>query len=496
MRIQHNIPALNTYRQLGINNTGSAKALEKLSSGYKINRAGDDAAGLAISEKMRAQIRGLNRASLNAQDGISLIQSAEGALQESQNILQRMRELAIQAGNDTNEAQDRTYIQDEINQLVKELDRIAFTTEFNKKTLLDGSLQAGNWTAKTVSGSGVKAGMMVDNDFVTGMYSIETTTLGTKAVKEFTVNMTGAIEGETVSISVGQDVTAIDGSTKLLTSGGVTSFIATGNVQADTSTAVNFLKDALSEALGSEYEVTSSGNTVIITSKNSATVTAEKTAYDTMNALTFSTKATTSTGGTGTAPTGVTAGTSTSATLAVVNFNGAAATASATKYGEYSAVVSGKTIKFNMEDISKYSLALIEVSAGRDLTLQVGANYTIDQTVRLGVSGTSSAILGVDNLSVHNNEGARASLASVDKALIAVSDQRAALGAVQNRLEHTILNLDTISENLADAESRIRDTDIAKEMMNFTKFSILMQSSQAMLAQANALPQGVLQLLR
>lgn len=270
MRINHNISALNTYRQLSFNNTQAAKNLEKLSSGYRINRAGDDAAGLAISEKMRGQIRGLEMAQKNAQDGISLIQTAEGALTETHAILQRMRELAVQAANDTNVSADRTAIQEEINALVSEINRIAQNTEFNTQKLLDG---------------------------------------------------------------------------------------------------------------------------------------------------TFTNK-----------------------------------------------------------------------------TFHIGANS--GQGITISIDSMKAADLGVDALKVSNNSDANSAITSINTAIETVSTQRSKLGAIQNRLEHTINNLGATSENLTAAESRIRDVDMAKEMMEFTKNNILSQAAQAMLAQANQVPQGVLQLLR
>ncbi len=272
MRINNNMMAMNAHRQLGINNTGTSKSLEKLSSGFRINRAGDDAAGLAISEKMRAQVRGLNMASKNAQDGISLIQTAEGALDESHAILQRMRELAVQSANDTNEAEDRGYLQDEVTQLVSELDRIATTTQFNKKDLLKG-------------------------DYAT-------------------------------------------------------------------------------------------------------------------DALVF----------------------------------------------------------------------------------HVGANA--DQTIELTIGDMQAEALGVKDVDISDRDGANTAITTIDEAIEKLSDQRSALGAAQNRLEHTIRNLDISAENLQAAESRIRDVDMAKEMMEFTKQTILQQAATSMLAQANQVPQTVLQLLR
>lgn len=273
MIINHNISALNTYRQLTINNSAAAKNLEKLSSGFKINRAGDDAAGLAISEKMRGQIRGLNMASKNAQDGISLIQTAEGALNETHAILQRMRELAVQAANDTNTTADRQALQDEVNQLIEEISRIATQTEFNTKVLLSGSFGTGN-----------------------------------------------------------------------------------------------------------------------------------------------------------------------------------------------------------------------------ELIFHIGANE--NQIIKLTLGDMTATGLGLSGIDITTQTGAEAAITTIQSGIDKVSNERAKLGAVQNRLEHTINNLGTAAENLQAAESRIRDVDMAKEMMEFTKNSILQQAATAMLAQANQQPQGVLQLLR
>ncbi len=285
MRINNNLMAMNTHRQLGVVNNAAAKSMEKLSSGYRINRAGDDAAGLSISEKMRAQIRGLNMASKNAQDGISLIQTAEGALDETHAILQRMRELAVQAANDTNVDKDREALQDEISQLIREIDRIALNTEFNTKKLLNGDI------------------------------------------------------------------------------------------------------------------------------------------------------AITTTGGTG----------------------------------------SGAT-----------------VTGG--LVIHIGANA--GQNMELGIDDMRSEKLGVYEINISTQSGADSAITTIDRAIEKVSKERSKLGAVQNRLEHTIKNLDNAAENLQAAESRIRDVDMAKEMMELTRQNILQQAATAMLAQANMAPQTVLQLLR
>jgi len=373
MRINHNIAALNTYRQLSANTSATSKSLEKLSSGMRINRAGDDAAGLAISEKMRGQIRGLEQASRNASDGISLIQTAEGALNETHSILQRMRELAVQAANDTNTLQDRQEIQKEIEQLSKEITRISTDTEFNTKKLLNGSfgIQLDTTASADFLDKVGEAGDPIES------YDIS----GAKASTTYTISETTGASG-TVSITDGTNTWVLD----------KTGFSAGGTF--------NFEALGISIKTSADYDVTG----------------------DSLNDLEIVTDATLG-------------------------------------------------AKF-----------------------QIGANS--GQTASLSIGDMSAAALQVDNLDVTTEQGITDAITAIDNAIATVSSQRALLGAVQNRLEHTINNLGTTQENLVASESRIRDVDMAKEMMEFTKNSILSQASQAMLAQANAQPQSVLQLLQ
>ncbi len=386
MRINHNIAALNTYRQLSTNNTLGQKSLEKLSSGLRINRAGDDAAGLAISEKMRGQIRGLEQASRNAQDGISMIQTAEGALNETHSILQRMRELAAQAANDTNTDTDRQEIQKEINQLTDEIDRIANTTDFNTQKLLDGS----------------KVGL---RDEIAGRV---TTQLNT------TANLTFALTTATTT-------TVVD---------------VTGTI------IITRVKE-LSAASASEFTIGDPNGL-------SASLTTGLSAVDM-----------------GTFNIDITGG--------LRNM----------KVGESITV-----------SVREYEAAQTDASAA--LSMQIGANS--GQNILVGISSMKAADIGVRNgsdaLDATTYQNATAAVTSIDNAVELVSAERSKLGAIQNRLEHTINNISTSSENLTAAESRIRDVDMAKEMMEFTKLSILSQAATAMLAQANQQPQGVLQLLR
>ncbi|WP_256816691.1 flagellin [Cytobacillus sp. Bac17] len=393
MRINHNIAALNTYRQLNSATGAQSKSMEKLSSGLRINRAGDDAAGLAISEKMRGQIRGLDMASKNAQDGISMIQTAEGALNETHDILQRMRELAVQSSNDTNTDADRQEFQKEITQLQTEVTRIADNTEFNTKTLMNGDLgiTATGALTNTANASSVKivnAGSLANGD-------------------TFTINQTITHAAES---GAGLDDGAFDNISYEIDLGG-------GNTQT-----VSFTKADLDAGTTSK-EVTVNGSTFSVSVKDASTL---------------------------------------SSSLG----NGAGTTS-----GDDTLTV-----------------------ADNSLTFHIGANA--GQSVKLAISDMSSEALAINNVNISTQAGADAAITTINNAIETVSAERSKLGAYQNRLEHTINNLNTSSENLTASESRIRDVDMAREMMEQTKNSILAQASQAMLAQANQQPQGVLQLLR
>ncbi|MBR7552685.1 flagellin [Allobacillus sp. GCM10007491] len=393
MRINHNIAALNTHNQLTNNSNNIQKSLEKLSSGLRINRAGDDAAGLAISEKMRGQIRGLEMASKNAQDGISLIQTAEGALNESHSILQRMRELAVQSANDTNTNEDRAELQKEVDQLAEELSRIANNTEFNTQTLLNGELDT------SVTGT-------ITNADEVG--SLEVVSLGNNIEDADSVSLT-----QTVNYEAEENTGQADGAFKDIS----IEVTSDGNSQT-----VQFSKQDLEEGTFSK-EVTVDGATFSVNLADG-----EALAASTGN-------------GTG------------------------------TKSSADSLTVDDNSVAFH-----------------------IGANA--GQSIKLAIGDMTASNLGVDTLSITTQSGANTAIDTLDKAIADVSTERSALGAYQNRLEHTINNLGASAENLTAAESRIRDVDMAAEMMEFTKNNILSQASQAMLAQANQQPQGVLQLLQ
>lgn len=404
MRINHNIAALNTHRQLGAANNAQTKSMEKLSSGLRINRAGDDAAGLAISEKMRAQVRGLDQASANAQDSISLIQTAEGALGETHSILQRMRELAVQSSNDTNTDKDRDEIQAEIKQLNTEIDRIGNTTEFNTKKLLDGSAKG----------------------------------------------VTEAVKG---TATINNNSSVVISKTNL---DSFNTAMGTAGTSSQTNGAFMVVRTADSATVGfdnTDFKIIGPDGT-------------EYAGSDTTKLTLADTSIATVAGATGTA--------SGTAALTTGSLDGM-------KVGESITLVFGKQ-----------EAATSDLSGS--IMTQIGANA--GQTAFISVSDMRATALGVKDIDVSSKFGAATAIETINNAIQKVSSQRSSLGAQQNRLEHTINNLGTSSENLTAAESRIRDVDMAKEMMNQTKESILAQASQAMLAQANQKPQSVLQLLQ
>jgi flagellin len=454
MRINHNITALNTYRQLGIGSNMAAKSMEKLSSGLRINRAGDDAAGLAISEKMRGQIKGLEQAARNAQDGISLIQTAEGALNETHSILQRMRELAVQSANDTATETDRAEIQKEMDQLISEIDRISSDTEFNTKKLLNGDMGK---VAQKTGGLAVFTNLYaVGSDLDSGNYTLTLVAAGTDT---FTVTagataVTAATIQDNITVQAGANikygsytlnVSNFDGSNadiELIGPDGATTTVSGAAVNASLNIGGLTFDFATENITGDgtvKFDLTSNGLEIDLSGDktvNNSAITAY--AGETLNIGGFEFTVLTNHGST-----------NDTADYTVIN----------------------KAVKFH-----------------------IGANE--DQNTDLAINNMSSSALGVSGIDVTNQTGANAAITTIQTAIDKVSSERSKLGAIQNRLEHSINNLGTSAENLTAAESRVRDVDMAKEMMEFTKNNILTQAAQAMLAQANQQPQGVLQLLR
>lgn len=426
MRINHNIAALNTHRQLSVNNVNTGKSLEKLSSGLRINRAGDDAAGLAISEKMRGQIRGLDQATRNAQDGISLIQTTEGALNETHSILQRMRELAVQSANDTNTSSDRAELQKEVDQLAKEVTRIGNNTEFNTRNLLDGSFTG---TLQI----GANAGQNVSLD-VGDMRSLELGVVGDVSATIVT-SIASGVGVFTADITAGTYTVALEGSVyQLKDTGG--NVVATGaDGKLFTGTGVDADATLFGDDTINLTDTAKVGGKVVITGTN------------------------------------------------VTSFD-AAITNTKLDAGTYTATIT---------DLKDSSGNVIATSGDATTYTMSDGSGTFSFGGALTAPTTTLTIGGID---ISDQTSADAAITSINTAIEAVSAERSKLGAFQNRLEHTINNLGTSAENLTGAESRIRDVDMAKEMMEFTKNNILTQAAQAMLAQANQQPQGVLQLLR
>jgi flagellin len=473
MRIQNNVPAINAHRYYSINQSNMTKSVAKLSSGYRINSAADDAAGLAISEKMRAQIRGLTMASKNAQDGISLIQTAEGGMQEIDNMVQRIRELVVYASNDTQEhnaygSGDRQKIQDEINQLVQEIDSMSDRVEFNKKKVINGEV-AGLPDGAASKLAELKAAK-------TSLRSAQSTQ--STAVKDLRDASVGVQSARDIAYSILTDPEI----NKLLTD------ISYANTYAGTavSNATNYIS-ALRVALDGVTDAASLTASTVSLAINSAT----------SALLNF--------------PTLTAATSATSAAVSALKAMGSALSAAInsayknalTGYADKDAklVSANAAVTSAQINLAGKQAAIDGAQKTGGLYFQVGANAT--QGVQLYISSLKTDWLnigdghGVSTISVLDDTGAdiTSTLDNLDYALSYVTKERSKLGAAQNRLEYTMNSLDISTENLTAAESRIRDVDMAKEMTNFAKLNILFQASTAMLAQANAMPQGVLQLL-
>ncbi|OLN24036.1 hypothetical protein BTO30_01050 [Domibacillus antri] len=623
MIINHNIQALNTYRQFGAANAAQGKSMEKLSSGLRINRAGDDAAGLAISEKMRGQIRGLDQATRNAQDSISLIQTAEGALNETHSILQRMRELSVQSSNDTATDADRKELQKEISQLKEEIDRISNTTEFNTKKLLNGDLSA----AKTAQGDILKSAALGGTQVLGSVAGDPSeNAIYISGSQTFTVNDSGGATAATVTIASGVytaaelaaaltsglnskaaysglDVTVSGGKFVFKDNGATGSGTVTisgtilgrlGVPTASTTVASGGTTAAANAYVNDAYNVNSGNNEFVISvngtnqtvklpsgtdyKDEAALVAALNTQLDANGQLSGITAAVSGTsikftiaatdknvyefksaaGDTGLTLIGVASGADLANTTVLTNLadkdgdslgvkagdtisisfeiNGTAGSAtfkvsgastdvqllgaisgalklasgSVSRDAAGNIVITGdageskdlQNVKLSIAGNNKFNNYMSNFSETQDaqdkttnnsLSFHIGANQ--DQTMKVDISEMSVGSLSLSSVDISTQQGGENSITVINNALEKVSAERSKLGAFQNRLEHSINNLGTSAENLTAAESRIRDVDMAKEMMNQTKNSILSQAAQAMLAQANQAPQGVLQLL-
>ena len=445
MVVQHNLSAMNANRMLGVTTSAQAKSTEKLSSGYKINRAADDAAGLSISEKMRKQIRGLSQASSNAQDGISCVQTAEGALTEVHSMLQRMNELAVQAGNGTMSEDDRQNIQDEIDQLTSEIDRVSETTKFNETYLLKGN------------------GTETRQKEVAATYKTPVTS--TVALTATNAPTTWYAKGSATALTADQILERLE-------------------VDANGNVAIKDGMEMYSEAANTtdQYGAQTKDKIVALTTVKQSYGVASTALYADAQ------------------------GTTAVKDEDLKNYFNEDGTVKQSLYKKTTGA--NATFKeIGAEQIANYvtvtaakDKTTVEYEAVKDLVLsfQVGADTTANNKISVSMQSMSAESIGVKGISVTGDDSTNADAAvdTIGEAIKKVSSQRSALGAVQNRLEHTIANLDNIVENTTAAESAIRDTDMAEEMVAYSKNSILTQAGQSMLAQANQSNQGVLSLLQ
>ena len=480
MVVQHNMQAANANRMLNITTSAQSKSTEKLSSGYRINRAADDAAGLTISEKMRKQIKGLDRASTNAEDGVSAVQTAEGALTEVHSMLQRMNELATQSANGTNSNTDRKAIQDEIDQLTTEIDRVSETTKFNETYLLkgDGSEKEYNVNAHDAGIDGVT---LTDNGDGTVGVTLKTLAAGDKvniAGKQYTIgavkaDVTKAVgtpkKGDKVKVGNAEytyeDGTSDDSAGTKVGAG----WYASGtdfktDIKANWDNAKKDTADlavvgASVTVKGKTFNVINDANTADgVDDKDSSVITAGK-AYQLQ-------------------------------TAEIVKASSIGADTAATNATNANDAYNTATTTFTLNK------GTVSYKDGLSFNLHVGADADMTNKITVNIDSMNSAGLGIKGIKADTEQDATYAIDAIADAISTVSSQRSALGAVQNRLEHTINNLDNVVENTTSAESRIRDTDMAEEMVNYSKNNILAQAGQSMLAQANQSNQGVLSLLQ
>ncbi len=497
MIVQHNLLAMNSNRMLGITSKKQAKSTEKLSSGYKINRAADDAAGLAISEKMRKQIRGLAQASANAQDGISAVQTAEGALTEVHDMLQRMNELAVKAANGTNSESDRTAIQQEVDQLTTEIDRVAETTKFNETYLLKGDINVARGTT----------------------YSYKNYDKSSAGSATFTADVVTGTKITFAAASVnGENMADQNALLKALRDSGIS---ITANSIWDTTletptTATTTYAAKLNGEAGQSFDITQTS-----LSADSATFTVYNKTGVTIATITvggYNKAATANTDYTDTIvfnATTVKASESQSVSAAYYDVNGNKIAVNdldnyfTTSYAGKSGTIGTVWAKADAPKVydavgNVTKLDPAEINAMRDkvgtlaLSLHVGADATSNNQIHLNLQSLNAKGLGINGLRMDGNDDSNAldAIEKIKAAITKVSAQRSELGAIQNRLEHTISNLDNIVENTTSAESQIRDTDMATEMVAYSNNNILAQAGQSMLAQANQANQGVLSLLQ
>ena len=492
MVVQHNLTAMNSNRMLGVTTKTQAKSTEKLSSGYKINRAADDAAGLSISEKMRKQIRGLTQASANAQDGISTVQTAEGALNEVQDMLQRMNELAVKSANGTQSESDRSYIQNEIDQLTTEIDRVAETTKFNETYLLKGD----RFAAKEYS-------------YAYAQYTADATATATMSTA---TDATAKVKIQSVTFDANASSADQNAVANAIKNSGLTVKVtkhwdAAGGAAADNTFSVSLNGDAASKykisavkGSATDFDITTSDGTKV------ATVKVQDDGSDKATQASDDGKSVSSAAINATAVTGATKNGEAAkyydkdgngiAANALKSYFQTAADGTITAKGDAPTVYDAVGLATTLDPAQVTSTR--DITGALKLSLHVGADATSNNQITLSIDSMSAKGLGVNGLKVDgdNDKNALSAIETIKVAIQKVSTQRSTLGAVQNRLEHTINNLDNVVENTTSAESQIRDTDMATEMVKYSNNNILAQAGQAMLAQSNQSNQGVLSLLQ
>lgn len=566
MIINHNMNALNAHRNMGVNNTNAGKSMEKLSSGLRINRAGDDAAGLAISEKMRGQIRGLTQASRNASDGISLVQTAEGALNETTNILQRMREISVQSANSTNTETDRAALQEELNQLTTEINRIGNTTEFNTQKLLNGGaesssssnitdaasakVETGNWAGKNITATNNTTIKVDGTTFdISSVVKQDWTAGNGKTIDNFISELKEVTAGET-KLSDVVDITKVStgGNNKLVFTAKSTGKSSSVEISTDDDNVAGLFgygdKNALNNGASGEGNnatiqkhglegatALGNGNAIDVTkgetfkiqvgSDSAVSVKFDSTKkYDVANADANVAQAAREEYVKDVNVALQKAGLSDKVEASLSNDNKLQLISKNGKDISVTGEVKGSGINNNTKvgNVNQVVGAGAQ-GAGFEVNLQIGANSgqamnlsigdmraaalgITGNTGQAGFSSTNNVTNGTDTISteasldITNASSASKAITAIDSAMEKVSSERAKLGAVQNRLEYTISNLDNTAENLTSAESTLRDVDMAKEMMEYSKNNILSQAAQSMISQANQQPQNVLQLLR
>ena len=524
MVVQHNLIAMNANRMLGITTGQQAKSSEKLSSGYRINRAADDAAGLSISEKMRKQINGLSRASMNAQDGVSSVQTAEGALSEVHSMLQRMNELSVQAANGTNSVEDRDSIQAEISQLTTEINRVAETTKFNETYLLKGNGKPGIHYPKAHD-AGLK-GQLTDSsttatfdipELVPGSkmniggteYTIGAGKEDAKDLIETAINDANTVGNEAVDYAVLKEQAASDmaayasNPNSTAYKDAVAAFNKYSGLEASTSALVNQTVVINDRTYTASYSRNAANG--VVWTETPANVSFEDLAAQVIpvpdaasvsyNATSLKIMTDSDNGGNGngiddfddTLITDDLAYNYIQKELTAANNIGTTA-----QKAEVTFTIVDGMASFHI------TKGFANITEALSFALHVGSDADMTNKISVNIQSMSAANLGIDGMNISDDTGLAATYAvdAITDALAIVSEQRSALGAIQNRLEHTIANLDNVVENTTSAESRIRDTDMANEMVEYSKNNILAQAGQAMLAQANSSTEGVLSLLQ